>query len=120
MPGSPEAFLARLARHAAEHPDRPAMDDGHRQLRYGELATALDDRCRRLARNDVRRVALALDNGLEWALWDLALLREARVSVPVPTFFSDVQRRHLVASAGLDAWIGPGAETLGFSATQDP
>jgi len=120
MPSSPEAFLARLARHAAEHPDRPALDDGHRQLRYGELATALDDRCRRLARNDARRVALALDNGLEWALWELAMMREARVAVPVPTFFSDAQRRHLVASAGLDAWIGPGAEALGFSATRDP
>ncbi|MGM0694212.1 MAG: AMP-binding protein [Pseudomonadota bacterium] len=120
MPGWPEAFLARLVRHAAEHPDRPALDDGHRRLGYGELATVLEDRRRRLARSDARRVALALDNGLEWALWDLALLRDGRVAVPVPAFFSDAQRRHLVASAGLDAWIGPRAETLGFSATRDP
>ncbi|WP_280553555.1 AMP-binding protein [Halomonas sp. 25-S5] len=115
-----EAFLARLARHAAERPERPALDDGHRRLSYGELAAALDDRCRRLAQSGARRVALALDNGLEWALWDLALLRDARVAVPVPAFFSDAQRRHLVASAGLDAWLGPGGEALGFCATPDP
>ncbi|MCL7941712.1 AMP-binding protein [Halomonas sp. ATCH28] len=120
MPGSSETLLARLARHAVEHPEHPALDDGHRRLGYGELATALDERRRRLARAGARRVALALDNGLEWALWDLALLRDARVAVPVPAFFSDTQRRHLVASAGLDAWIGPGAEALGFGATRDP
>lgn len=120
MPGSPEAFLERLARHATDCPERPALDDGHRRLGYGELAADLEDRRRRLAVAGAERVALALDNGIDWALWDLALLRDGRVAVPVPAFFSGAQRRHLVASAGLDAWIGPGAETLGFSATPDP
>lgn len=120
MPGSPEALLARLARHAAEHPDRPALDDGHHRVRYGELLGEIEVRRARLSALGVRRVALALDNGLEWVLWDLALMRDERVAVPVPAFFSDVQRRHLVASAGLDAWIGPCAEALGFSPTWDP
>ncbi|MBB3184076.1 long-subunit acyl-CoA synthetase (AMP-forming) [Halomonas fontilapidosi] len=120
MPGSPEAFLARLARHAANCPDRPALADGQRRVTFAELPAEIEARRRRLAAAGTERVALALDNGIDWALWDLALLRDRRVAVPVPAFFSGVQRRHLVASAGLDAWIGPGGEALGFSATPDP
>ncbi|TDR56971.1 long-subunit acyl-CoA synthetase (AMP-forming) [Halomonas ventosae] len=120
MTGSPEALLARLARHAADGPGRPALDDGHRRVTFAALPAEVEARRQRLAAAGAERVALALDNGIDWALWDLALLRDGRVAVPVPAFFSDAQRRHLVASAGLDAWIGPGAEALGFSAKRDP
>lgn len=120
MTGSPDALFARLARHAADCPGRPALDDGHRRVTFAALPAEVEARRQRLAAAGAERVALALDNGIDWALWDLALLRDERVAVPVPAFFSDAQRRHLVASAGLDAWIGPGAETLGFSATRDP
>ncbi|WFM71161.1 AMP-binding protein [Halomonas sp. CKK8] len=120
MTGSPEALLARLARHAADCPGRLALDDGHRRVTFAALPAEVEARRQRLAAAGAERVALALDNGIDWALWDLALLRDGRVAVPVPAFFSGAQRRHLVASAGLDAWIGPGAEALGFSATRDP
>ncbi|MDR5866799.1 AMP-binding protein [Halomonas koreensis] len=115
-----DAFLARLAEHAAARPGATALDDGRRRLDYAGLLAELERRRARLATCGCRRVGLALDNGLEWALWDLALLAEERVAVPVPAFFHAAQRRHLVSAAGLDAWIGPGAEPLGFRAGRDP
>ncbi|MFG6158873.1 AMP-binding protein [Halomonas sp. 1390] len=115
-----EALLARLAHHAEATPDAPALDDGHRRITYGALPGEIAARHARLDAQGVRRVGLALDNGLDWALWHLALLAAGRVDVPVPAFFSEAQCRHLVAQAGLDAWIGPGAEALGFSASPDP
>lgn len=120
MRTSPEAFLARLARHAEERPTRIALEDVHRRVTFAELPGEIEARRRRLHDCGARRVALALDNGVDWALWDLALLQDQRVAVPVPAFFSDAQRRHLVDAAGLDAWIGPGGEAHGFDATPDP
>ncbi|PWV75354.1 AMP-binding protein [Halomonas sp. A11-A] len=120
MRTSPEAFLARLARHAEERPTTIALDDGARHVIFAELPGEIEARRQRLAAAGATRVALALDNGIDWALWDLALLRDGRVAVPVPGFFSQAQRCHLVASAGLDAWIGHGGEAHGFAATRDP
>ncbi|WP_136066669.1 AMP-binding protein [Modicisalibacter radicis] len=120
MPSTSRDFYDRLSRHAREIPHSIALHDGSRRLRYGELIAELDARRSRLARLDARRVALALDNGVDWALWDLALLLDERVAVPVPGFFSASQCRHLIKQAGLDAWIGSGGETLGFATSDDP
>ncbi|SFH43362.1 AMP-binding protein [Modicisalibacter xianhensis] len=119
MPSPSSLFIERLTQHARETPHRVALHDGSRQLRYGDLINTLVERRHRLARLDARRVALALDNGVEWALWDLALLLDGRVAVPVPGFFSHAQRQHLVTQAGLDAWIGPGGDALGFATSDD-
>ncbi|RTQ99171.1 AMP-binding protein [Halomonas nitroreducens] len=114
-----EAFLAHLARHAEARPKAMALRDDHRQLRYGDLEAEVTRRRRRLDAAGARRVGLALDNGLDWALWDLALLAGNRVVVPVPAFFSAGQRRHLADAAGLDAWIGPGGNAPGFAPAGD-
>lgn len=120
MRTSPEAFLARLSRHTEERPPRIALEDGERRVDYAELPGEIESRRQRLADAGAARVALALDNGIDWALWDLALLQDGRVAVPVPAFFSAAQRHHLVEAAGLDAWIGPGGEAHGFATTRDP
>lgn len=121
MSAERKRFLAAIAEHARARPDRIALDDGQVRLSYGELLAEVDRRRERLAARNARRVGLALDNGLEWALWDLALLSDERVAVPVPGFFSASQRKHLVASAGLDGWIGAGFEAtaLGFAPSDD-
>lgn len=114
-------FLEALAGHARAFPDRVALDDGQAQLSYGELLPEVRRRRERLAALGAQRIGLALDNGLDWALWDLALLSDERVAVPVPGFFSSTQRKHLVASAGLDSWLGDADEaaTLGFTQSAD-
>ncbi|WP_340638657.1 AMP-binding protein [Vreelandella lionensis] len=119
MRAQPNALLARIERYATSAAQHIALTDGSRSLSYTDLLEQIAQRRQRLRNAHARRVALALENGLEWALWDLALMMEACVAVPIPEFFSDQQRRHIVQQAGLDSWIGHGSETYGFQPTGD-
>ncbi len=105
MQPAAERFWQALARHAG-----PALADGERTLSYAELREAVERRAARLRALGVRRVALTLDNGIDWALWDLALLRARLTSVPLPGFFSPGQQRHVLDDAGVDCLIGPPGE----------
>jgi long-subunit acyl-CoA synthetase (AMP-forming) len=62
-------------------------------------------------------VALALDNGIDWVLWDLAALHAGLVCVPLPSFFSAEQQRHVLDSAGIDCLIGAAAP--GFACVEN-
>lgn len=98
---SPEMLLAAIAARG----DRPVLRGGTRSLNGTQVVEQLARRRALLRRHDCRRVALALDNGIDWVLWDLALLLEARVCVPLPPFFSPAQVRHVLDSAGVDAVV---------------
>lgn len=119
MHALPNALMERINHHAQHTPRFTALTDGDRSLTYADLVQQIAQRRQRLREVNAHRVALMLDNGLEWALWDLALLAEATVTVPIPVFFSDQQRRHIVQQAGLDSWIGHGGELYGFQSTHD-
>ncbi|MEX6502262.1 AMP-binding protein [Pseudomonas zhanjiangensis] len=98
--------------------ERPALSEGERCLSYRQLLDAVDQRSQLLQHLGARRVALALDNGIDWLLWDLATLRAGLVCVPVPGFFSEAQQRHVLDSAGVDCLIGapsPRLQALGFA-----
>jgi len=113
MPPALDALRGTLLAHA----DRPALSEGDLVVTYAGLGEAIA-RCTAVLHDiDASRVALALDNGVEWVAWDLALLFSGRVCVPVPGFFSEEQRRHVLASSGVDAFIGesrPPAGAEGF------
>ncbi len=96
-----EAFFAGLQQHAG----KPALIETERSLSYAQLLQEVDVRAARLRQLGARRLGLALDNGIEWALWDLAALRAEVVCVPVPGFFSRDQQRHVLDSAGIDCLI---------------
>ncbi|RMH84357.1 long-chain acyl-CoA synthetase [Pseudomonas sp. AOB-7] len=107
-----EAFFARLAQHG----ERVALVEGERTLSYTKLLAAVTPRSRYLSAQGARRVALALDNGIDWVLWDLAALHAGLVCVPLPAFFSAEQQRHVLDSAGIDCLIGAGAP--GFTSVE--
>ncbi|AGA87961.1 AMP-binding protein [Stutzerimonas stutzeri] len=112
MQPAAERFWTTLDQHAGI-----ALSEGPRQLSYAELRHEVATRACQLEQLGVQRVALALDNGLEWALWDLALLRAKLVCVPLPAFFSAAQQEHVLQHAGIDCLIGgPSAlsERCGF------
>ncbi|MFD2836667.1 AMP-binding protein [Azotobacter vinelandii] len=96
-----ESFWQALAAHG----ERPALQEGECRLSYRQLLDEVDVRAGYLRRAAVRRLALDLDNGIEWALWDLAALRAGVVCVPLPGFFSAEQQRHVLDSAGVDTLI---------------
>ncbi len=101
MPIAVESFWRALAAHG----ERPALAEGSTRLSYAELLVEVERRSAFLRELGVRRLALALDNGIDWALWDLAALRADRVCVPLPGFFSAEQRQHVLDSAGIDTVV---------------
>ena len=86
--------------------ERPALRAPAQCLSYAGLLAEVDSRIALLDEIGAERVAIALDNGPDWVLWDLALLFSARVCVPAPGFFSASQQRHVLDSAGVDTLIG--------------
>lgn len=96
-----DALRSKLVRHGA----RPALRGEGEEISYARLLEAIAERRGVLEAVGARRVALALDNGPQWALWDLALLAGGQVCVPLPGFFSPTQQMHVLDSAGIDTLI---------------
>ncbi len=86
-------------------PDRIALRDETRAVTYGDLEREIQSRINAL--RDVSVLAVALDNGVEWVLWDLASLKAEIPFVPVPPFFTQDQVSHLLRSAGVSHVISP-------------
>lgn len=95
--------------HLATFGPRTALAEEGRELTYDGLLAAVASRSRHLRELGAQRVALALDNGIDWVLWDLAALHAGLVCVPVPGFFSADQQCHVLDSAGIDCLIGTSA-----------
>lgn len=89
-----ERFKHILREHAEHKSFEIALWDDHLRLDYASLYAEVRYRqeCLRDAR--VKVVALALDNGAEAMLWDLAVLFEGLTCLTLPPFFSPAQRRH--------------------------
>ena len=95
----------RLFDALSTHAHSVVLKEGERQLTGAQVLQEISERASRLRRHRCERIALALDNGLEWVLWDLAILRVGRVCVPLPGFFSPNQQCHVLDSAGVDSLI---------------
>ena len=96
-----ESFRQQLLAHDA----RCALTDGVRSFSYRELLDEVVRRQQQLAAAGVQRLAIALDNGADWLLWDLAALFAGLVCVPVPGFFTPAQQAHVLDTAGVDTLI---------------
>ncbi len=96
-----EGFFQGLARYS----DRLPLVEAGRQIDYAGLVDEIGARAGILRQAGARRLALALDNGIDWVLWDLAALNAGVVCVPLPGFFSSDQQRHVLDSAGVDSLI---------------
>ncbi|MGL1834308.1 AMP-binding protein [Rhodocyclaceae bacterium SMB388] len=101
MSRPPERLFDALSTHAHS----VVLKQGERQLTGAQVLQEVSERAARLRRHRCERISLALDNGLEWVLWDLAILQAGRVCVPLPGFFSPNQQRHVLDSAGVDSLI---------------
>uniref|UniRef100_UPI002469A581 AMP-binding protein n=1 Tax=Chromohalobacter sp. 48-RD10 TaxID=2994063 RepID=UPI002469A581 len=113
----PERLYHHLIDLARSQPTLIVFEDAQQQLSYAALIDEVDGRIARLKAAGAERVGLALDNGTDWALWDLALMFAGCVNVPLPGFFSAAQLAHVTKQAGLDTLIGPPelVASLGFA-----
>lgn len=101
------SLFAAIARHARDTPHQPALQGSHQHLDYQTLWQQIQRLASQLQRLGISRLALQLDNGLPWALLDLACTRAGIVVIPVPHFFSQAQQTWLLESSGADALVGP-------------
>jgi len=89
-----ERFKQTLLDHAEHRPNAVALWGDHLKLDYATLYAQVMQRQQRLRDEGAKVVALALDNGVEAMLWDLAVLFEGLTCVLLPPFFSPAQRAH--------------------------
>lgn len=85
-------------------PSTVALDDGRRRVRRDELDVLVHDESAwlgRLGGSDARHALLA-DNGIGWAVTDLALHSMRALNVPLPAYFTDGQVVHSLDDAGID------------------
>ncbi|MCD7037199.1 AMP-binding protein [Pseudomonas sp. MAFF 311095] len=93
---SPETcrFHAVLRGHAERNDGAIALWGDAMKMDYTSLFAEVAYRQERLRDEGVKVVALALDNGVDAMLWDLAVLFEGLTCLTLPPFFSPAQRIH--------------------------
>lgn len=103
-----------VRRCAQSDPRRPALHGAAVSLDYGSLFAAVRRLSGVLADSGLRSFALIADNGLAWALADLAALDAGVRLVPLPLFFSPRQVAHALRDAGVEALLAePGLAPVG-------
>lgn len=89
-----QRFKEALRQHAEQKTIHIALWGDRLRLDYATLYAEVIYRQQRLRDEQVQVVALALDNGPELLLWDLAALFEGLACLTLPPFFTDAQRLH--------------------------
>lgn len=106
-------ILAAISGHAVSRPDDIALEACEGKLRYAALDMAVATLAESLMARGIGTLGLLADNGLAWALADLAAIRAGVKLVPLPPFFSLRQIMHALGSAGVEALLVDSRLSLG-------
>ncbi|MGL5297499.1 MAG: AMP-binding protein, partial [Plesiomonas sp.] len=98
-------LFTAIRQHAQHSPERIALQDAQHSLSYAQLWQRIQLRAKELQAHHVRRLAIALDNGIEWALTDLSALYAGITVIPVPHFFSASQQEWLLCTSQTDSLL---------------
>ncbi|WP_370597494.1 AMP-binding protein [Plesiomonas shigelloides] len=98
-------LFTAIRQHAQHSPERIALQDAQHSLTYAQLWQSIQLRATELQAHHVRRLAIALDNGIEWALTDLSALYAGITVIPVPHFFSASQQEWLLRTSQTDSLL---------------
>ncbi len=93
-----------LARQAETAGERVAMSDGFRSLTWSKLAAWTGGVAEDLG-PEPETIGIFGNNSVEWAAAFLAASAAGKTVVPVPVFFSDEQRAHVIRDAGIERII---------------
>jgi len=89
-----QRFQETLRDHARRNDNATALWGDTLKLDYATVYAEVLYRQERLRDEQAQVIALALDNGVDAMLWDLAVLFEGLTCVTLPPFFSAAQRVH--------------------------
>ena len=97
-----------LEQHAEQIPGDIALSSDAGSLTYAELWTRIEKTAAWLEAEKVRCLGIALDNGIDWVVLDLAAMKLRLAIVPVPGYFTPAQVDALVEKAGIDCLVTAG------------
>ena len=80
-----------------------ALGDGRNSVNANEFLGAAKALATKLQEANLARIGLLASNSLGWAIVDLACVIGGICLVPIPTFFSDKQREHVIKTCALQA-----------------
>ncbi|MBT4519296.1 MAG: AMP-binding protein [Halieaceae bacterium] len=98
-----------LQQLADEAPARPVLEGIDEAVSAADLLARVKELALHLRTSQAHTVGLLADNSINWVVVDLACQYEEICLVPIPTFFSDSQVRHVIETAGVDRLIFDGA-----------
>lgn len=105
--------IAALRRHAAQQPEKVALEDETRTLTYGELLPEVMRLAAQLTAGGApRALAIHCDNSTAWALADLAAHAAGLPTIPLPLFFSAEQIEHVLSTAAVDQILSDQPQSL--------
>ena len=99
--------FARLTELALRQPEQIALQDAQQTLSYQALLKQVLSAEQWLRAQQIKRLAIQLDNSIAFVLWDLAAQLAGVVCVPMPLFFTPSQQQHVLNSAGIDLLLTP-------------
>ncbi len=105
-------ILDAVAERARCHASDVALSDAKRRVSNDTLHGLIDATAAQVAALCPGHgpVALCADNSLAWVVVDLAFIRLRRVLVPIPPFFTEAQRQHVLKQTGASTLIGDYAD----------
>ncbi len=108
-------ILEAISQRAKSRPLDPALRGAGVEYGWQALSDAVsrtaDDFSARLTTTGP--VALDLDNGPDWVIADLALMRLGAPAVPLPPFFTRAQRKYVQQDVGARAMVRPALDVSG-------
>lgn len=99
------AVIRALQEQGRRHPARLALTDQGQSLSFDRLLERIRDGADALRQSGCRIVGLLADNSVDWVVTDLAALAGGMTMVPIPSWFTAAQARHLVETSGIDTLV---------------
>jgi long-subunit acyl-CoA synthetase (AMP-forming)/heme oxygenase len=115
--------LNKIDEMAGTSPKKIAIISQDKEITYQQLKEDIYELAEKLSKISERRIAFNLPNCYEWLVLDLALIKANKISIPVPNFFSEQQRKNLFTRAGVEIFINDknyGFQKLNYKNTDLP
>ncbi len=99
------SIIDAVRKHAFTAPNDLAIEYDDGSLSYGELWSEVEQCHASLSASGCHTLAIALDNGKPWVIFDLAAMMAGLTIIPIPGFFSSTQVTHVLNTANVDLLI---------------
>ncbi len=106
------SLRARLAEHAAVTPQACALSDAQGSCTFKEMYHRVERFAEWISTYNVNCLGIELDNCIDWVIADLAALLAGITVVPIPLFFSEQQRTHVLHMAQVDCLVSMSGESV--------